>query len=205
MAIAKQTRRKRISLADVEQIAFLTEAHRMNYREACALTGINYESWRSWKDRAKNEPLLADVVAHVKASWISGRLAHIADAETGKNGHRADWRSAAWLLERTTDRFSTQPAQPEPQSLVTPHTLNVWVSLAREQVAQGAKVGEVVDTQEVKALPEITAPEPPVLQDNRGREFWLEQAGGKPALLPQGQSAQPLLINAKDKKPHRIK
>ena len=171
IATAQPTqRRKRITLADVEQIAFLTEAHRMTFKEATALLGINYESWRNWKDRAQHIPLLSDIVSRVKAGWIAGRLANIKDAETGKNGHRADWRSSAWLLERTVgDRYAAQPPPPEqPRPAVSAATVRVWIENAYGALP-APPAGETVNA-EVKALP--APPAELKIADGPGREDW---------------------------------
>lgn len=167
---AKPTpRRRRITLADVEQLCFLMEAHRMTHKEATALMGICYESWRNWQSKAKNSPTLSDIQSRVKASWIAGRLANIQDAESGKGGSRRDWRSSAWLLERTVgDRFSATPPPPEaPRPPVSNLTINCWLEQAHKQIAAEA-AGEVVDAVEVKALP----PAPPAPEAIPVEDTW---------------------------------
>jgi hypothetical protein len=161
---AKPTqRRKRITLADVEQIAFLTECRRMNFKEATAFLGIGYEVWRNWKDRAKNQPRYDDVLARVKASYLEGRLANIQDAETGKNGHRPDWRASKALLEIVdAARYGGQVAPPaQPQPVVSESTLKVWLSIARERrVTESNSAAQVVDVPAVKQLPESCGQQP---------------------------------------------
>ena len=173
-------RKRRISLADVEQIAFLVEAHRMQYREACGILNIHYPSWLNWASRAKNEPKLRDIAAHVKGSWIAGRLATIGDAETGKNGHRPDWRSSAWLLERTCkERFGSQPPESAPQQQQKP-TANyqIWIQAAYMNAAPEPKPATVLAAPPAErlALPEPGGTAEPPATAAPGRDFW-ERAG----------------------------
>lgn len=143
--------------------------------------------------RGKNEAKLSDTLAHVKASWIAGRLATIGDAETGKNGHRPDWRSAAWLLERTCkDRFSAQPAESAPQQPQPPiANYGVWIQAAYLGLAKEARPAIAVDAPpaEVLALPEPGTAEPPP-----GRSYW-EGASleVEPPPPPSKQKAPPML------------
>jgi hypothetical protein len=163
LATVKPTqRRKRITLADVKQIASLTECQRLNYQEATALLGINYETWRSWKERAKNEPRLAHIIARVKAAYFKGRLMNIQDAETGKHGHRPDWRASKALLEiAAPDRYGTQPppfALPPPA--VNIRQINLYLDKAYAALDAGQVAGQVVVAPEVALLPENTDPAP---------------------------------------------
>ena len=174
IATAQPTqRRKRITLADVEQLAQLTECARLNFKEACALLGINYETWRGWKDRAGNEPRYADILARVKAAYIKGRLANIQDAETGKNGHRPDWRASKALLEIADNRYQTQQQPPpeQPRPAVSAATVQVWISAGYGQLAD-APAAEIVDAPEVKALP--SPPAELKIADGVGRSDWNE-------------------------------
>lgn len=161
-------RRKRITIRDAAAVAQLCENERLSYKEATALLGFNYEVWRNWLARAKNQARYDDVVARVRGAYIRGRLSHIKDAEVGKNGHRADWRSSAWLLERTSDRFSQQqPAAPPVLPAIQQPTINVWIESAYGPGQSAPKPGAVMDTAEVKQLPAPPEPEPapPMFRD----------------------------------------
>ena len=158
-------RKKRISLADVETVAFLVEAHRLEYKQACLVSGIHYPSFRNWMTRAKNEATLSDTLARTKAQWIAGRLAVISNAETGRNGHRADWRSAAWLLERTAkDKFGAQPIESAPQQQQKPiANYQIWIQAAYMNAEKEPKPAIAVNAPpaEPLALPEPGTVEPP--------------------------------------------
>lgn len=160
VTVQRKQRRKRITIADVEQIAQLTECQRLNFQEATALLGIGYDTWRSWKERAANQPRYAHIVARVKAAYLKGRLANIADAETGKHGHRADWRASKALLE-ICDRTRYGTEQPQSPPIPQPIQVSViasWLDTARKEIA--AEQGQVVDVP-VRLLPPAPAPEGP--------------------------------------------
>ncbi len=167
-APAKTTRRRRrITPEDVDQICYLTECHRLNFREATELLNINYDTWRSWKDRAKNLPHLTNTVARVKAAWVEGRLRNIHDAETGKNGHRPDWRASKALLEMAApERYAPQaPRAPDVPPPVSIGTFNKWLVWAQEP-----------EKNEAKALPDAAPAPDKAFLDGPGREAYSEAA-----------------------------
>ena len=131
LATAKPTgRQKHISAADLKQIAFLVECRRMNYTEACAFLDIPYPTWRNFIQRSGSAPKWDDMVARVKAAYLEGRLANIQDAETGKNGHRPDWRASKALLEfAAPERYLPQlpPQDAGRQPAVATTTISVMV------------------------------------------------------------------------------
>jgi len=142
---ASQTRRKRLSDQDIEAMAELN-AKRLNDVEACELLDINYETWRSWKTRAKNQPRFARILARIKGVKIKNCMDSIEAA-----GQR-DWRATREYLsltdpERFNDRATTQPQQ-----------INVQVFAQIDAVlskvyAEPAQPKQVIDVQ-AKQLPE---------------------------------------------------
>jgi hypothetical protein len=160
---AKPARRqKHISAADLKQIAFLVECRRMNYKEATAFLGIDYQVWRNWLERAGNAPKWDYLVARVKSAYLEGRLKNIQDAEVGRNGHRPDWRASRALLEIADSRYTTpQPAPATPPTGLPSPVINLWIEAARlncEPAAQALDVPEVKQIADAK--PAEPGPEP---------------------------------------------
>lgn len=105
LPIASQTRRKRLTDQDIEAMAELN-AKRLNDVEACELLDINYETWRSWKTRAKNQPRFARILARIKGTKIKNCMDSIEAA--GKR----DWRATREYLSLTDpDRFNDRAQQ----------------------------------------------------------------------------------------------
>jgi len=121
-------RQRRITISDLETLAQLCECERLNYREACGVLGLNYDSWRNWKERAENEARYSDIVARVKGAWLKGRLDNIHDAEIGRRGHRCDWRASKALLEISSpQRYGSQPqVDPVAQPVVAISVVSSW-------------------------------------------------------------------------------
>jgi hypothetical protein len=158
--VQRKRRRKNISTGDCEAICRLVSCQRFTYLEACETLEINYESWRSWKTRAANEPRFARILARMQGSYLKGRLDNIKDAERGRRGHRPDWRASKALLEiAAPERYLPQQQPPPalPQPAVPATTINMWLAAACTPALPAPSAAEIVDTTEVKALPPAPA------------------------------------------------
>ena len=195
LATAKPTQRqKHISAADLKQIAFLVECRRMNYKEACAFLDIPYPTWRNFIQRSGSAPKWDDMVARVKAAYLEGRLANIQDAETGKNGHRPDWRASKALLEfAAPERYLPQlpPQDAGRQPAVATTTISVMV---QSVYGPNAKPSAIVDAQEVRQIEDQPAePEPAEPMKRTGAlPGWWKAATPPPSPSPAKAATHPL-------------
>jgi hypothetical protein len=114
--VQRKRRRRNITIPDCEAICRLVECERFTFLEACECLKINYETWRSWKSRAANEPRFLNTLARVKGSYIRGQIKNIQDGAKGLGPHkRADWRASDRLLAiADPSRYGTQPVPPTP-------------------------------------------------------------------------------------------
>lgn len=150
--IASQTRRKRLTEQDILAIAELN-AKRVNDAQACELLDINYETWRSWKTRAKNQPRFARILARIKGIKIKNCMESIEKA-----GER-DWRATREYLslidpEQFNDRANSAPQTVNQEIHVH---LNQMLAKVYAEPAKGQQQG-VIDVQETKQLPPTDQP-----------------------------------------------
>ncbi len=140
---AIQRRRKRLTDQDIQSMADLN-AKRLNDVQACELLDINYETWRSWKTRAKNQPRFARILSRIKGTKIRNCMDAIEKA-----GER-DWRATREYLS-LIDPAEFNDRQ---QAMVAPQ-VNVYQAIGidiSKLLAEGAAKA-VVDVQAVKQLP----------------------------------------------------
>lgn len=126
-------------------------AERLTETESCETLGINYESWRTWKCKAKNEPRFSNVLNRLKAAKIAACMKGIEKAGV------KDWRALRErlsLLDR--ERFSDRVQAPVNTAQIDAYAqLGLDVAkLLGQAYAQHQQAKAVVDVQEVKQLPE---------------------------------------------------
>jgi len=143
--------RAKIRPSDIEAIAALV-AKRLTETEACALLYIRPAAWFSWKVRGNHARIFEDSLSRVKAAYLSSHLANIEAGAVGAGLHkRADWRASDRLLcIAAPDRYSPNQAA---QDNSKQHTIAVMVVNTWLDQAKGSQ-GQVINAQEVKALPE---------------------------------------------------
>ena len=179
MTAPKKQQRRKITSEDIDAIAALIVRRRLTEAEACLSLGIHPPSWYNWKLKPHNQVKNAESLSRVRAAWVESRCKSIEEVGDGAPGTRRDWRAQAWMLERTLpERFGSQPPKPEDtRPAASGVTVNVWLREARAQIAQEA--GQVVDCEELKALPPA-APNAVAFHDGPGREVWSDSAPAKP-------------------------
>ena len=110
LASPKQ-RDRRITWPDAVAICELV-AKRMTESEAALALGYSPRRWFVFKDRAKMRPKIDELLTRTRAAQLKSHLENIEDAQTGKNGHRPDWRASAHLLSvKAPDRYAQAQAQ----------------------------------------------------------------------------------------------
>ena len=157
---AQKRRKGRISPADVEAMAQLI-AKRITETGACNILGIKWNTWISWKQRAKNSHKFAQLLERVRELQIKGHIECIEDAARGLNGHRPDWRASQALLvikapERYATRSEGQQAATTQPGITLEQMHKVLAHIAAQQPAQ-----PVIDCQPVKQLGEAGQETPP--------------------------------------------
>lgn len=91
---------RKITRADVEEIARLIITRRLNETDSCNLLNINPRRWFKWKDRAKHKGEFDSLLSRVRAANIDAVIQTIDEAGTPCEGKRSDWRAKAWIAER---------------------------------------------------------------------------------------------------------
>ena len=167
----------------------------MNYKEATAFLDIPYPTWRNFIERSGSAPKWDYMVARVKAAYLEGRLANIQDAETGKNGHRPDWRASKALLEfAAPERYLPQlpPQDAGRQPAVATTTISVMV---QSVYGPDAKPSAIVDAQEVRQIEDQPAepePEPEPMKRTGALPGWWKAATPPPSPSPAKGATHPL-------------
>lgn len=123
-----RTTRKRLTEQDIMAMAELN-AKRLNDVQACELLDINYETWRSWKTRAKNEPRYARILSRIKGVKIKNCMDSIEKA-----GER-DWRATREYLSLIEpNEFNDK------QQSVAPVQISVFAAMGLNPDDIGSKV-----------------------------------------------------------------
>ena len=157
----KRTRRRKITVEDMEAICTLVVTRRLTETEAASLQGISQAQWFHFKQLRHNQPRFEQIITRLRASNIDSCLKTIDEAGdkrtyVNKKGEvvecSGDWRAKAWIAERVLapDRFADKrndntPAQPIIQ-------VTILNELARQ--VYGAPTIEVAP--EAKALPQAS-------------------------------------------------
>ena len=93
--------------------------------EACAMLGINRDSWQKWKSRHRNNEWVKQQIEKMRGEKIDKALERIEKSADGEDLKQPDWRAAAWIAEKTSpERFGSRQIEP-----VQNNTLNVQVML----------------------------------------------------------------------------
>jgi hypothetical protein len=90
--IVRQGPRRRITVADANQICQLMVDCMLNESEACAHLGLDRQNWYQWKQA--NESKFSHVITRVRAARYRSLVKRI--EKTGQT--RQDWRADAHLL-----------------------------------------------------------------------------------------------------------
>jgi hypothetical protein len=134
---APHSKRRKITIEDMEAVCRLIVSRRLTETEAAALQGIRQDAWFNYKSLKRNVPRFNDILTRIRASNIDKCLTSIQNAGedrlVGEFVKAGDWRANAWIAERVlaperfADRKSDAP-QGQPQVSVT--ILTTLASLA---------------------------------------------------------------------------
>jgi hypothetical protein len=104
---AKKSKRPKIVLSDLKEIAKLVATRRLTETEACYVRGINPDQFFKFKTRAGRSEIFAKYVERLKSVKINSLLDQIEDISDGNEAikQKPDWRAKQWLLTVTADRF----------------------------------------------------------------------------------------------------
>ena len=92
-------RYRRFTMQDLQDVARLA-VHRHTDKAACELLGLQYDSFRKWRSKNRNEARFEDSIMRARAIQLQGHLENIADAAVGAGVHKkADWRASKALIE----------------------------------------------------------------------------------------------------------
>jgi hypothetical protein len=150
--IVRQGPRRKITVADANQICRLMTDCLLNESECCAHLGLNRQNWYNWK--VANSSKHADVLTRAKAARYQSLVKRI--EKTGQA--RQDWRADAHLLA-LADRARFNLNQ------VPSVGINVAVGfpdaklMEAARLVYGAKPGEGGPGTVTKQLPAPTEPE----------------------------------------------
>ena len=161
------SKRRRITKADIKDIANLVVKYRMNETEACLECGINPKQWSLFKHRHKTSATFEELINGIRARNLRNCLDSIDEAgntreyeSVNKKGEQVtltkfgDWRAKAWIAERVLapERMGQQ------QQTVNATQVNVYAQLGLDvaqllqQGAERAKA-KVIEVKESKLLP----------------------------------------------------
>jgi len=143
-------RTKKITDAELNEIAELVGTKFLNEKEACLLVGVNPPQWYCWKLKSRNTERFNDLTARLKSFKVKTLLTRIEDASDPTKVKRADWRAASWLGERLKpESLSLQVAHSSlPVSASTLDTTKLIDAMTRVYAAQPVAVIECRTTQD---------------------------------------------------------
>ena len=118
----------RLLMADAILVAQLC-ALRANEREACALLGISYNTWNSWKRNAKNDERFQSALDRIRASKIYAHLGNI------ESFSAKDFRASVAYLEKVMpEKYSTKievHSETQPQNALSDDTMAKLLAMLR--------------------------------------------------------------------------
>lgn len=122
-------------------------AKRLNDVQACELLDINYETWRSWKTRAKNQPRYARILSRIKGVKIRNCMDSIEKA-----GER-DWRATREYLSLIEPSEFNDRAQQTMQTTQINYYQAIGINV-EQLLAEGAAraKAKVIDVAATKLL-----------------------------------------------------
>jgi len=123
----KKSKRPKIVLSDLKEIARLVATRRLTETEACYALDINPENFFVFKSRNGRKEIFAKYIEKLKSGKINSLLNQIEEISDGLPEHKLkpDWRAKQYLLTVTSDRFAKQP-----ESVST--TNNVQINLVTD-------------------------------------------------------------------------
>ncbi len=168
---------RRLTRADIKQVAELVVKYRMNETEACLECGIRPKQWFLFKHRHKFAENFEVMLNTVRAANIRNCIDAIDESGSdreftalNKRGEEVtitkpgDWRAKAWIAERVlaADRFGDRQA---PATNVNVQVFAQIDAVLSKVYAEPSK--QVVDIQEVKQLPGGTPTSSPSGREQR--------------------------------------
>lgn len=130
IAQKRPQKRRKVTIADMEEVCRLIATRRLNETEAALKIGISQAQWFRFKARTKVRPQFDTILSRIRAESINACLTtideagnpHTAVSRTGQTYQNpGDWRAKAWIAERVLapERFGQQQAQVSVNSSVT--------------------------------------------------------------------------------------
>ena len=127
-SIVTPSRRRKLTIQDIEAIAACVATMKLTETEACLHLGIKPKQWVSWKSKHRHGVTFDAIITRTRANSIAGLVGKIQRAGDDQeiilpNGKiinkRGDWHAPAWLLEKTAPQFKPDNGQaPAPQVTV---------------------------------------------------------------------------------------
>lgn len=167
-------KRRKLTLADVRDIAAKVVSSRLNESQACYSLNINPKQWFNFKQKHSKQEQFNAIIDTIRASQIENCVQVINNHGDGveytalnKKGEvvtltkPGDWRAKAWIAERvlSPEVFGQQQAS-------VPATVDAYAQLGLDvakllgQAYAQANSKAVVDVQEVRQLPATTDTKP---------------------------------------------
>ena len=147
-------RTKKITEAELNEIAELVGTKFLNEKEACLLVGVNPPQWYCWKLKSKNTERFAELTARLKSYKVKTLINRIEDASDPTKVKKADWRAASWLGERLKpESLSLQAAHsPFPASASALDTSRLIDAMTRVYASPAVAEIECRTTEEKPAI-----------------------------------------------------
>ena len=146
---AKQKRRGKFTLADVEAMALLVGRRKLTEHEAALKLNFKPDSWYGWKSRSQHQAKFASIVARIRGDTINHAMERIEAAGV------KDWRADhARLQLLAPERFAREQNQ---SANVTTNNLMIAGDASQVQkliaMFAGQVRGRVQDKPELAKLP----------------------------------------------------
>ena len=134
------SKRRKLTLIDVEAIAKLVCRSKLTETEACHTLDILPQQWWIFKQRSRISTKFDSLIARIRGTTIENAMQTIEDCGNGIGMKQPDWRAHAFRLQVIApERFSTQQtgAQAGAQGQISESTLvKVLDMLTRNSTAQ---------------------------------------------------------------------
>ena len=147
-------RTKKITEAELNEIAELVGTKFLNEKEACLLVGVNPPQWYCWKLKSRNTERFNELTARLKSYKVKTLINRIEDASDPFKTKRPEWRAASWLAERIKpEALSLQAAHsPFPASASAFDTNKLIDAMTRVYTSPAVAAIECRTTEEKPAI-----------------------------------------------------
>ncbi len=96
---ARKRPRRRFTIHDLEQVAELA-AKRFTDTMACQVHGFNYDSFRNYLTKARNQSRFNDILTRTRANQLKAHIENIEDAALAKGVFtKPEWRASESLIK----------------------------------------------------------------------------------------------------------